>query len=83
MLGCTPWALNLPSFKTKERVQSQQQRHQWLMVEGIYRSEGSGATPHPMQLAVGDVRAGHESDLRSWGGGEITSYRGINIRWAQ
>ena len=53
------------------------------MVEGIYRSEGSGATPHPMQLAVGDGRAGHDSDLRSWGGGEITSYRGISIRWAQ
>ena len=54
------------------------------MVEGIYRSEeGSGATPHPLQLAVGDGRAGHDSDLHSWGGGEITSYRGINIRWAQ
>ena len=53
------------------------------MVEGIYSSEeGSGATPYPMQLAVGDGRAGHDSDLRSWGGGEITSCRGITIRWA-
>lgn len=53
------------------------------MVEGIYRSqEGPGATSHPMRLAVGDGRAEHDSDLRSWGGGEITSYRGVNIRWA-
>lgn len=73
-------ALGLPSFKTKERAQSQWQRHQWFSGWGDLTclKQGRGVTPHRLQQTVG--RTWQQSLLQ--GEGEVTSYRRIDVRLA-
>ena len=47
--------LHLPSFKTEERTQSEQQRHQWLNGWGdlMHLNQGLGGTSHNGQQMAG------------------------------
>ena len=72
--------LCLPSFKTKERARSQQQRHQWFNEWGSLHIWSKVLEQHPT-LCSGR-QTGHGSSLCSWGEGEITSYTRIDIRLA-
>ena len=61
--------LHLSSFKTEERAQSQQQRHQWF---NGWRNltclkQGPGVTPHCVQLMVGEGRLPVIGELISGG----------------
>lgn len=48
-------SLQLPSLETKERTQSQQQRHQQFVGQGILQVSGKylGATPHHVWQIAG------------------------------
>ena len=68
----------LPSFKTKERAQSQQQRRQWSNGWGILRVWSRSWSDIPMCADHGRQDTAASSLWRGvgMGGGEVTSYRG-------
>ena len=73
-------ALCLRSFKTKKRAQSAIRDINGLMDGGAFTSEARSWSNISPCVAYG--MAGHGGTLCSPGEGEITSYRGIDVRWA-